>query len=70
MKTGFFQEDNGNWSQARLQMFLGFLLASFYLIYGMTKGTEVDIAIFYGLLAYSASIKIFQKFAEIKKKEG
>jgi len=65
--SGFFKEDNGNFSQTRLQMFLAFLVAVFYLTYTMVKSLPIDIAIFYGLLVYSASIKLFQKFMEEKK---
>lgn len=61
---GFFQEDNGNFSQTRLQMFLAFLVSVFYLIYNMVNKLPMDIAVFYGLLVYSASVKLFQKFME------
>lgn len=64
MLKGFFQEDNGNFSQTRLQMFLAFLVSIFYLVYNLLNHLQMDIAVFYGLLVYSASIKLFQKFME------
>ena len=64
MLKGFFQEDNGNFSQTRLQMFLAFLVSVFYLVYNLLNHLQMDIAVFYGLLVYSASIKLFQKFME------
>ena len=68
MKTaGFFKESNGDFSQTRLQMFMAFIVAVLYLGYCTMKALPLDIAIFYGLLVYSASIKLFQKFMEEKK---
>jgi len=64
--SGFFKEDNGNFSQARLQMFMAFIVAILYLGYCTLKTVPIDVAIFYGLLVYSASIKLFQKFMEEK----
>ena len=64
--SGFFRESNGQFSQTRLQMFMAFLVSVLYLGYCTMKQVPIDIAIFYGLLVYSASIKLFQKFMEEK----
>jgi len=68
--SGFFKESNGQFSQTRLQMFMAFLVSVLYLGYCTMKTVPIDVAIFYGLLVYSASIKLFQKFIEEKKPQS
>jgi hypothetical protein len=71
MKTGFFQEDNGNYSMMRLMSFIALLSAmGWALIVGLCipveKMNEWHFLMFLAFLTVSFAPKVFQKFAEQK----